>query len=84
MLYGKIKIALNEFDEIVLKGERDNKTLYEIKLEDDDYQHDYITQAKELMGQAMEILANNLNPEEFAEIVEEELDNWGNYYIEKR
>ena len=84
MLNGKIKLTLNELDQIVLKGERDNKTLYELPLEDDYYEYDFVSQAKELMGQLMGILNENSSQEEFIEMVEDELDNWGNYYIERK
>jgi len=84
MLNGNIKIAVNEKQEVVLKGERDNKTLYELPLVDDYYEYDAESFLKNLMGQCMEELRNLSSDAEMIEAVEDELDNYGKYYIEKR
>lgn len=81
MLNGNI--TLKEKDGfITLIAEKNNTTILELPLEDDYYNHDIYSFAKNLMGQCMEIINNTDGEDAIIEAIQSELDdNYRTYEI---
>ena len=79
---GKVKLVVTNTNEVQLISERDNDTILELTIDDDEYKRDYVGLVKNLMGQCFQALYECTNQDEMAQAVEEELQNWDNYYIE--
>ena len=74
MLEGNIKLKL-ERDRILLVTEVNNRKVFELELDDDYYEHDTYSQAKNLMGQCMAILYELEGEDGMKEAIGEELTN---------
>ena len=78
---GNISLELKN-GSIVLLAKRDNKTLDEITIEDDQFREN-LALAKELLGMTMQIIYElTKSKENVTDAIEEELcENWGSYEI---
>ena len=83
-LEGKITLEVNKTTkEVSVVAKSGHRIVDKITLEDDYYLEDTVSFLKELMGQCIQHIARLSTTTEMIELVEDELDNWGNYTITK-
>lgn len=81
MLEGKISLELVD-DKIALISEINNRKIFELPLDDDYYNKDIYSFAKNLMTQCMGIIEQVEGKDGMIEAIEETLcENWGSYEI---